>query len=163
MALWVGVHERIGVVVYDSEQQREVRFDAVRLWVHKERRTGVFLKAIVRQALRALDAQSTNTVERPASRTAAAASILGDYQVWKLRTAEQRNSPVSRTRAESADYIADDSEEWQRILTEMDEDAMSHSAANDSGWYYDGEDEGDESELEALYEDDTPEEEEEEG
>jgi hypothetical protein len=58
--MWVGVHPKLGPLIYDEGAQLNLGENEIRLWKIKEQRSAVFVKSIVR-----------NKLENPDEKTAA--------------------------------------------------------------------------------------------
>jgi hypothetical protein len=56
--IWVGVHPKMGLLIYDPHAQLAVPSDKVRLYVWQQQRMATFLKSIVRDRLRKGDEET---------------------------------------------------------------------------------------------------------
>lgn len=56
--LWIGVHPKMGILIYDPRAQVAIAEDKVRLYVWSEQRMATFLKSIVRDRLAQADSES---------------------------------------------------------------------------------------------------------
>jgi hypothetical protein len=58
--VWVGIHPKMGVLIYDPRAQVAVAQNKVRLFVWSEQRMATFLKSIVRNPLASENTEATD-------------------------------------------------------------------------------------------------------
>ena len=139
MRIWVGYHDRIGVVFYDPSNQIGIDSANVLLWVVNNHKLRLFQKSVVRQHLLSLERyllasglasllQQHGIVQQVAKR------YLTSHTVYAFNLLSNFKNLASPDQSDALQESEHD--EHQLLNIELNEDQDAWARSEEEGWFY---------------------------